>query len=362
MINKLKNSYKKTNESGVISIITVILLSMVLTLITTAFVKSANSNQRQALDTQLSTQAFYAAESGVNDATSILANGLSEQVLNALNKEECNSFLDLIKSPTYTGLLGSEPDILESYSKIQYTCVLVKNHVSDISLTMGESAIFPIATEDNATITGLEITWGDNTNTVPAGASTELSEKSVWGDGAVALIRLTFYYPDILDRANLASDQKTLFLRPVQSGGNGAPPNYEYQLTAESSKDGSIIGVNCSSSPCTIKLMGISNLITGTVTPFYLRVATVYSNFDSSPVTIKAYDDIGVQKDLVNAQYSIDVTGRANDVYRRIEVRRSIMPDWDFPSSVVNSAGDLCKQFTVWPGSATDESSSGCSF
>lgn len=362
MISNLINRSKKTNETGVISIITVVVLSMVLTLITTAFVKSASSNQRQALDAQLSTQAFYAAESGINDVTSILKNGLTNDEINgALNTDDCGSFLGVIR--THTSLLGSTPDVLEGNSPIKYTCVLVSNRVSDISLTKGNSAFFPIASEDDKVIKDLAITWGNSTNTVPAGTGTELPTKDVWGNNSVALIRLSFYYSSTFDRASLVSNQKTLFLRPVRSGGNGGgPPNYTYTLNASNSSNGSILDVNCPTSPCSVRLVGINSNITGGVKPFYLRIASIYSGFDFSPATVRAYDESGLQKNLIKAQYSIDVTGRANDVYRRIEVRRPITTNWNFPNAVVQSAGDLCKQFVAWPGGSADEAPGSCSF
>lgn len=365
MISNLINRSKKTDETGVISIITVILLSMVLTLITTAFVKSANSNQRQALDTQLSTQAFYAAESGINDVTSILNNGLSAQVKGALNKNECNSFLDVIKSGTYTNLLGSNPDgsspnVLERNSPIQYTCVLVSDSVPNLLLDKGNSAIFKIQADDNSVIDQLSISWGAD-RTVPTGSAAELYDQSNWrkengqDKDRVALIRLTFYYPSSWDRVNLISDQKTFFFRPVRAQG------VDEVNTANNNE--ATIGVDCNGAngPCSINLTHIASLTTGSDTDnLYIRVAAIYNTFDESNMTITAIGQDGLPKRLINAQYSIDVTGRANDVYRRIEIRRSIAPDLNFPNNVVESAGDLCKQFTVWPGSSTDEA--GCSF
>jgi hypothetical protein len=95
----------------------------------------------------------------------------------------------------------------------------------------------------------------------------------------------------------------------------------------------------------------------------YIRVAPIYT---TSGITITAYGsaDESNPLNLIDAQYSIDVTGRANDVYRRIEVRYPKIAPGDLPDAVVKSFSDLCKQFTAWPGmviSTADEAPNDCS-
>jgi hypothetical protein len=55
-------------EGGFVSIIVCMIIMTILSLITIGFAQIMAREQRQALDRQLSSQAFYAAESGVNDA------------------------------------------------------------------------------------------------------------------------------------------------------------------------------------------------------------------------------------------------------------------------------------------------------
>jgi Tfp pilus assembly protein PilX len=352
MLNNATVRSKVTNEKGVVSIITVVLLSMVLALITMAFVRSATGNQRQALDTQLSTQAFYAAETGINDALSILNNNLANPATD-MNTENCTTFLNVIRDKI--GI--TDPDKLNSDSNIEYTCVLVNSSVSELSVTRGDSVIFQIVADDTTDkiIDQLSISWGNSNQTVPMGNGTDLYDQTAWktaGTNGMALIRVTFYYPSSWDRINLNSDQKTFFLRPVRSGGVS---------TLVTNDNSTTTGVACvgNNGPCSLKFTGIASL-TGNATSFYIRIAAIYDTFDSSNVTIAAYNSSGVQKNLIGAQYSIDVTGRANDIYRRIEVRHGVMADWDFPDSVVNSggggngSGDLCKQFEIWSGGYSD--------
>jgi len=60
------------NQSGMVSIMVTMILMIVMSLIVVGFAQVSRRNQRVALDRQLSTQAFYAAESGVNDAREFL--------------------------------------------------------------------------------------------------------------------------------------------------------------------------------------------------------------------------------------------------------------------------------------------------
>jgi hypothetical protein len=359
--NTKKCSYK-LNDDGVVSFITVILLAVVMTLITTAFVRAMISNQRQTLDNQLSSQAFYAAETGVNDVTTVLKRGLiaDPDVSSAMDSSDCGAFIDVIRKPEYQAFVGTNPDELNSDSNIKYTCVLVAQEVSNILLSnpaVGSGSVFPIISADGNIIDKLTIVWGNSSQDVPNGTSAQLPTQSDWGNNSVALIRLSFYYPKSFSRTDFISDQKTFFLRPVQVGGNNS-------LAANTASQAEPFGVTCDSSPCSLDITGINALLPGNVTPagLYIRISPIYT---SSDITITAYSG-GIQQDLKGAQYSIDVTGRANDVYRRIEVRRGVIAGYNLPSSVVKTGtgsgdgGDLCKQFVVWPGGVDDIA--GCSF
>ena len=346
--------HKKLNNCGVVSFITIILLAIVMTLITTAFVKTMISNQRQTLDNQLSSQAFYAAETGVNDVVTLLSDGISEAERNALDKLECGTFLEVLRASP--DLLGEQPDVLNEDSNIKYTCVLVSQNVPNIQLSnpaVGGTSFFPIISADGNVIDKLSIVWGNTIQDPQADTPAwRLPGQTAWGTNSVALIRLTLYYPGSYSRQELIMDQKTFFLRPVLSGGNDT-------LAADIASQEQPYGVNCDSMPCSLDITGIDTLAGG-AEGLFIKITPIYN---SSNITITAYSN-NVHQYLRGAQYSIDVTGRANDVYRRIEVRRGLT--YDFPDSVVKTGspdgvtGDLCKQFIIWPGGVDDVSS--CSF
>jgi Tfp pilus assembly protein PilX len=62
---------REDKQAGMVAIMVTMILMIVISLIVVGFAQISRRNQRQALDRQLSTQAFYAAETGVNDASDL---------------------------------------------------------------------------------------------------------------------------------------------------------------------------------------------------------------------------------------------------------------------------------------------------
>ena len=71
-INRLRNSQNRSDESGMASIIVTLIMSVVITLIVLGFAQVSTREQSNALQNQLSTTAYYAAESGINDVVNII--------------------------------------------------------------------------------------------------------------------------------------------------------------------------------------------------------------------------------------------------------------------------------------------------
>lgn len=62
----------KSDERGVVAIIVAVLLMTVLSLIVLATSQNSTREQRETIDRQLSDQAFYNAETGINDVANYL--------------------------------------------------------------------------------------------------------------------------------------------------------------------------------------------------------------------------------------------------------------------------------------------------
>lgn len=347
-ISMYKRIYK--NQQGIVSFLTVAFLAGILSLITVGFVRTMISNQRQALDLQLSTQAFYAAESGINNvAEAIESNTFDVTKYNNPNGSCTEAIPGYITNPNI--------NILNTNANVMYTCIKVDNKVENILI--GESAsekaeTYLIKGATNS-VESVYIYWGYDTTETASLYSTSLLPKSNWGTNPAAL-RISIYYPNNLsnyNRTELITKQRTFFLIPQRSTSGTDTVNVN--------PDGAITGIKCNLTngyKCLAKLT-MSGFATNYSNGFYIRIAAIYK---PTHIMLEGYDSLGDRQMLVGGQTLIDATGRANDVYRRFEVRKNQNTSYDFPDSVVKSGNSLCKQFIVYPGGLYDEADGGCSF
>src|SRR5580658_10726969 len=71
----VNNGYQKLNEGGFAPLIVSIVIIVVLSLITVGFVLLMNENQQNETNRQLGDAAYYAAQTGVNDAVKAINSG-----------------------------------------------------------------------------------------------------------------------------------------------------------------------------------------------------------------------------------------------------------------------------------------------
>ena len=135
-------------QNGFVSLIVAAILMVLLSLVTIGFSQFVQREQRESLDRQLSTQAFYAAETGVNDVRTAIANGTLASV------SACDS-----------GLSGplDNPSSSEPSGTIAITCVLVDDTPTTLSSQILENSleILPIENSNGSAISSLTVTWND---------------------------------------------------------------------------------------------------------------------------------------------------------------------------------------------------------
>src|SRR5688572_5036935 len=119
MYNKMKHmriAKLHKQESGLVSIVVTTIIMLVLTLVVIGFARLSQREQRQALDRQISTQAFYAAETAVNDARDKLKTA-SAAVLGDEYMDDCDEF------STAVGLTGQR--VIDAAAGVSYSCLMV---------------------------------------------------------------------------------------------------------------------------------------------------------------------------------------------------------------------------------------------
>ncbi len=346
------------NEAGVVPIIITIFIMIILGLITIGFAQLMRREQRHVLDRQLSTQAFYAAETGVNDAVKALAKGY------ALNKTSC--------APDAPGAAAGDPFIagknkLDAATGIvQYTCLIIDpapNTLEYGSVGTDHSTGVLVQSQGSTAISSIEVSWqGQNSDTTdtfvnrtprdfpplttkdpdPACTST-----TCW-PSQTGVLRMSLTPMNAFDRDNLIKNTYTAMLYPFPGAGPGTTTYASGQADPAQGQivDGGCAAVISSGAKqfryCNAIIDGLSQK------SYFLRLKSIYH---ASTVTITAYGGgpPASQLRLVGAQALVDATGKANDVLRRIQVRVRTGQDFDFPEAPLDSVQSLCKRFSVWP-------------
>ena len=319
-----------------VSIMVTMLMMLVISLIVLGFAQVSRREQRQSLDRQLSAQAFFAAESGVNDARQ----AIMQQVQAGTPIQEKT---DCPTSPLTTPYAFNS--VLDSSNNVSYTCLLVTTKLNNINVAVsdsGDSVNIPVQ-PSGGTATKLHINWQPKTvptaadvanckNGVPATASFPRAAAGGW-TCPYGVLRVDFVPTDTLSRAALTGNQKTVFFYPTQ----GVPATPVDFATA----NGTVAGMRCTvATGCDVD---VTNLPAGTQT-YALRLSAVYA---SGTFDLRAKDAGGVDLELKNAQIQVDATGKAQDVLRRIQVRLAMAPSGKTPDFAIESGSSICKRFTI---------------
>lgn len=337
----------RKNQSGFVSIIAAAILMILLSLVTLGLFQLMQREQRQSLDRQLSSQAFYAAETAVNDVY---------EVLDTLPEEKIDCSVDSATTPWNDGIIdAATPEIV--YSCLQYDKTPVDLVFTD-AINSERSKVFPIEPENSATANVSTVTFrwnGPNGSTVvnpgaanscPAGTQ---ALPSLFSATAIPMLRIDLIAVprgQTLKRDSsvvtpgfpIVENTASVYLYPKSCGGaSGTFSSY-----VAPNNLGQIVNVNCGGgSGCSFTMNGLNQ------NRYYARIRSIYNNVETLNITATTSD--GSQFEFRDAQTLVDATGRANDVLRRIEVRLSNEPDYPWPEYVVHGTDGICKTLRYYP-------------
>lgn len=321
------NKHKLHNESGLVSIVVAMLIALLVAIITISFVKLTNREARQTLDRQLSSAAFYAAESGVNDTVAAIISGRAGSLTTG---GACNSRVSTL-----------DPK-LNSNDFLQYTCVGLTKDLPEVEFggdsisTNGKSITLKTLGANAAKI---RIEWENGTKTNFRPTAEQLVGVNSWSNA-----------PDMLRTVIFGSNPaRTFFLYPSAGSGYGT-----YPYPASEKTDGAIVPGNCEVGNaskggyyCGVDITGSFPTMAG----MKIGMNGIYYTKASGKGTslrIRAYDASGKQLIFTDVQWQIDVTAKANDVLKRIAVRVPINNTEVFKNNfVVQTTDTLCKVMQV---------------
>ncbi len=331
---------RKQQQAGIVSIIVATLLIVIVSLIVVAFAQISRREQRESLDAQLSTQAYYAAETGVNAAKARIQNLMvSDPAALDTPQPECHPATGPFSDISYDLSDASAP------SSVAITCLTVNPTPPDLSyqLKTDSATIVPIVPKSGGTIVSLTFTWPKSAGftadqnackSMASGGVWTLPIESTWNTVwkcPFAAIRADFVPVGSLHRDDLLNNDNVSFMLPSGAGnGNG-------------------ILNDVSSAQCTTSCRVTFNVSGLNSRSMYLRLLSLYQGGES--VTITGTDSTGGAIGFTNAQAKIDSTGRAQDVLRRILVSVPLQSGPAYvPAQALVSGDSVCKRFGVFTG------------
>lgn len=335
------------NENGFVSIIVTMIIMIVITLIVIGFAQLARREQRAALDRQLGTQAFYAAESGANVIQNALNKGFSG--LSDQNLSNCDAL-----PPGLSSAIN-----LDATAGVNITCAFWDKNPSELGysdVSRTKPTIIPV---DNSSISSFKISWEASTTGTPKFRSATsdiklLPNTSDW-NSKTGILRVQIVPKSSLNRTNLLNNSRTVFLYPKASITAGSVTTIDWGSIKES---GNIISGVCNpgNTPknCNVKISSLPNSDRG----FYIILRAIYAPVS---VSVKALNNINQEMGLNGAQVFLDITAKSNDVIKRMQIRRPLetaQPNLPIGFTSINS---ICKELVVSPSSVSDGILAACS-
>jgi Tfp pilus assembly protein PilX len=335
------------SESGMASFLIVMIMMVVITLIVLGFSQITRRNEREALDRQLSSQAFYAAESGVNVTTNAIANYVKTNGYTTLPaKTTCPNSYD----PTNGGG-GVGAPISDLGNGVRYSCMLVNPNPGTLKYdtTQRSSTIVPI--QANGNLKSLTFTWnvqtGGSDTSCPGGSAQTFPQAASWPCD-FGILRVDLVQNPNGNLGNLPGNSLTLYMSPFGSH-NGAIslPNFN---TASHAYVASATGCNSGTCSVTVNLPANSD-------SYGARIVSLYR--DAPNMILSGTIASGNPATFSGAQAVVDTTGQAQDQLRRIQVRVQLTATADpstIPDYAMSSSADICKHFSIMPTDNVDPS------
>lgn len=322
------------NEKGMVSIMVTMILMIVMSLIVIGFAQVSRRSQRESLDRQLSTQAFYAAESGINDARELLVTAAeNNQAIPA--KTSCTDN----GGGFYTNL--NTNNVLNAGSNVSYSCVTVNPaprqlEYSDVT---SNGTIIPIISGTGANYSTITLKWKSKVNTgtpvngCPTTVNNVFTATGSWNCGyGVMRLDLVPVSGAVLAPGSLQDNTSTVFAVPLSSGGT---------TTTTYAGGGRVVGTTCNNTECTLTITGLTG------PEYYLRAISMYQNVS---LEVNGTTNAGTTATFSGAQAIIDATGKAQDVLRRVQVHLPLTINGSrnqLPDNALESTESICKRFSA---------------
>jgi Tfp pilus assembly protein PilX len=251
---------KKNDQKGVVSLLVCMIMIVVISLIAVGFTELSDNEQKSALGSQLSETAYYAADSGINYATSVIQKDINTgQPITS--QTACNPNNMPNGSSPYISPAPNASNNLSATYNVSYPCVIVNPSPSSLPYDIAAGEARPIPINIATAGSSLTFTWSNQTpgnltysGCPQYGAAQYTLPKSQPTNCDASILKI-----DIATSNNLLAASQVIYLYPACVGAgascsNPTPSQDRGTLPAATTPPG-IFGVACGSgSPCTFTL------------------------------------------------------------------------------------------------------------
>lgn len=340
----------RIQEQGGASIFVVIFSALLITIITVGFVQLMLRSQQDALTLDLSQSAYDSAMAGVEDAKiAIDMAQANPSAAAALAAGQCGSVKQVLMNEDIdqeTVIEQSDTDEVSKSLAQAYTCVKVDMNPdrTDGKLDANASEVIPLRVASPTPVTHMKITWRlpegvQGPATYPSAIDNLLPHSGDWPDTRPALLRLQLMQysgaisaEDFTDNPTQAIN-RTIFFLPDDLVSASV---YDFN----EANDATMKQIFCDpSGSCSITLA----LPAGTTR--FARLTSLYNGMHYSLSLHGSVDGVALPLEGVTAK--VDSTGRAGDVYRRVEADVDLRRQSTYPEAALDVNNPICKDFTV---------------
>lgn len=341
--------FKKThqNQQGVVALLTSIIVGLLLIIITSGAIAVSTGELRQATDYDNSIKAYYAAESGAEDAIAAIRRGLNDgQSLNSLAKNTCTPY----NLPPYA---VSSYANLSADGNVKYTCQIVNVQQNQLNGTLSAEESAQIDLSSTAGFTQLRLKWNQRGTSDPQGYAKNsipisFPIGSAWSGIYPSVMETTVIsYPNAASFNSCNVRTITAVLKPANTSNNtlSIPSLNANDCATPNTAVATPVLTDCNPSgatgsyDCTMTISGFNPLNNR----YVIRLNSRYS---SAHYQLEALSAGGINQIIPNAQLVIDVTGRSGDISRRVLLQAPL--NGQSPLNYVLLANDsICKVLTV---------------
>ncbi len=385
----MMSNLHRNSEKGATALFIVIFSILLMSTITISFLSLMVREQQRSTNDELSQSAYDSALAGVEDAkraivasrgSGLVAQNAKDAIAASqqpggcqaigINVNQISSANPITEIPVQSTFGGGGSELNQAY-----TCLKVDNLTDDYQTTLEEnqSTMVPMRMADD--INQVRIYW-QPANDVPgvtygSSLTTPLLTKEAWNnssDPAPAMLRLQTITPDSsfsLTDFDDAKSSSSIFLFPSDIGANitnsiDMPERAGTLSSANSPEpvdciDGTDLAnaILIDSFLCSVTINLKQPIVAGSDIS-YLMISPIYR---ATKIKIEGLMD-GRLVQFDGAQPTVDSTGRANDLFRRVEARLTLGGEGEsgsglggvIPQYALDVDGSICKSFYVSVG------------